>query len=409
MSTLTTDPPTTGTDEGDRVLVRRPWMTVTAREILVKVSDRSFVLSTIFTTLLLVAAVAASAFFSTRSSEYVVATVDSGDTAASEIAASAGDLIASSGDSLEVTQMADEQALRNAVIAGDVDAGLIQTGNEYVLLGGEEIAGDLQSVVSDAVRTAVLSENAREAGTSLAELESGSQVRTELLAADSDQGAASYVVGFVFAFLFYMATIMFGMTIANSVLEEKQNRVVEILATAIPIRQILYGKVLGNSLLAFGQIVLYGVVGLIAVNVAGLAPDIGWILAASGWFIAFFVLGFLALASVWAVLGALASRSEDLQTNTGPIIMVIMAVLFVGLFATGTALQVASFVPVMSSVAMPVRMLSEDVALWQPIVSLLLTAVAALGLLRLGERIYERAVMQGGTALTWRQAFRLES
>ena len=54
-------------------------------------------------------------------------------------------------------------------------------------------------------------------------------------------------------------------------------------------------------------------------------------------------------------------------------------------------------------------MLKDDVALWEPVVSLLLTVAAAYLLLRLGEKIYQRAVMQGGTALTWRQAMRLEA
>ncbi|SEE11172.1 ABC transporter permease [Ruania alba] len=409
MSTLTTEPRATADSERDSALLRRPWITVTVREILVKVTDRSFVLSTLFTSLLLIGAVAVSAFFSARTTEHEVGTVATAEATVDDVLGSASQTIESAGDSVLITELESEQELRTAVVEGELDSALLQTSDGYVLLGGEEIDSDLQRAIDDAVRTVVLNENARAAGTTLAELEAGSTVTTELLATDADRGAAAYVAGFVFAFLFYMAALMYGMTIANSVLEEKQNRVVEILATAIPIRQILYGKVLGNSILAFGQIVLYGVVGLIAVNVADLAPDVGWILAASGWFIAFFALGFLALASVWAVLGSLASRTEDLQTNTGPIIMVIMAVLFVGLFATGTALQVASFVPVMSSVAMPVRMLSEDVPLWQPIVSLLLTGAAAWGMLRVGERIYQRAVMQGGTALTWRQAFRLES
>ena len=139
------------------------------------------------------------------------------------------------------------------------------------------------------------------------------------------------------------------------------------------------------------------------------SADIGWILGASGWFIAFFVVGFTPLAAVWAVLGSLASRSEDLQSNTGPIIGIILIALFAGLFATGTALTVASYIPVVSSVAMPVRLLSGDVALWEPLVSLGLTVVAAYLLLRLGERIYQRAVMHGGTALTWRKAMKLEA
>ncbi|WP_154794055.1 ABC transporter permease [Occultella kanbiaonis] len=386
--------------------VRNPWLIVTIREIMVKLADKSFVISTIVTLAMIAASVVIGAVVGNRTSDFTVGTTQ---TDAAVVAQAGTEAITSAGDTLEVTEFDSEDALRAAVLEGDVDAGLLAGADGWVLLGGSEVDSALSTALTDAVSQSVLAANAEAAGTTLGELMAGSEVTTEFLDPDADRGALAFIVGFIFAFLFYMAAIIFGMTIANSVLEEKQNRVVEILATAIPIRQLLYGKVLGNSLLAFAQILLYCVVGLTAVNLTGLAGDIGWILSASGWFIAFFVVGFTALAAVWAVLGSLASRSEDLQSNTGPIITVIMVALFVGLFAEGIWLDIASFVPVVSSVAMPIRMLAGDVPIWQGLVSLALTAVAAYGLLRLGERIYQRAVMQGGTALSWRQALKLQA
>lgn len=383
-----------------------PWLVVTIREVVVKLTDRSFILSTVLTVLLIVAGTGISAFMAGRSTTFDIGTVDA-ETAA--IAQSAEHAVSGDGDDLQVTSFDTEDALRAAVLDEKVDAGLLAGPDGYTLLGADQIDPTLQRAVSSAVEQQVMGANAQAAGTTLAELRQGATVSTTLIGPDAGRTTVAQVAGFIFAFLFYMAAIMFGMTIANSVLEEKQNRVVEILATAIPIRQLLYGKVLGNSLLAFGQIALFGVVGLIGVNVAGLAGDVGWILGASGWFIAFFVAGFIALAAVWAVLGSLASRSEDLQSNTGPVIGVIMVALFAGLFAQGTLLQVASFVPVVSSVAMPIRLLAGQVPIWEPVVSLLLTVVTAALLIRLGERIYQRAVMHSGSAITWRQAFRLES
>lgn len=383
-----------------------PWLVVTIREVVVKLTDRSFILSTVLTVLLIVAGTGISAFMAGRSTTFDIGTVDA---EAAAIAQSAEHAVSGDGDDLQVTSFATEDALRAAVLDEKVDAGLLAGPDGYTLLGADQIDPTLERAVSSAVEQHVMGANAQAAGTTLAELRQGATVSTTLIGPDAGRATVAQVAGFIFAFLFYMAAIMFGMTIANSVLEEKQNRVVEILATAIPIRQLLYGKVLGNSLLAFGQIALFGVVGLIGVNVAGLAGDVGWILGASGWFIAFFVAGFIALAAVWAVLGSLASRSEDLQSNTGPVIGVIMVALFAGLFAQGTLLQVASFVPVVSSVAMPIRLLAGQVPIWEPVVSLLLTVVTAALLIRLGERIYQRAVMHSGSAITWRQAFRLES
>ncbi|MPV36117.1 ABC transporter permease [Georgenia subflava] len=405
-TTAPTPTPTGSPTVGVETSVRHPWLVVATREIIVKLTDRNFMLSTALTLVLIAAGVVFSSWMSGRTTEHTVAVATP---AAAEIVAAGEEAITADGDALTISEVGSEDAAREAVLAEDADVALLEGPDGWTLLGLSEISSALSTTLTEEVENATLMENAGAAGLTVEELTAGSAVSTELLDDDAGRATMASIIGFAFAFLFYMAAIVFGMTIANSVLEEKQNRVVEILATAIPIRQLLYGKVLGNSLLAFAQIALYAVVALVAVNVMDVAADIGWILGASGWFIAFFVVGFTALAAVWAVLGSLASRSEDLQSNTGPVITVIMVALFVGLFATGTPLAVASYVPVVSSVAMPVRLLSEDVAAWEPIVSLGVTAVVAYLLLRLGERIYQRAVMQGGTALTWRQAMRLEA
>lgn len=386
--------------------VAHPWWIVTAREISVKLHDRSFLVSTVVTVLLVAASVAASALLGGRSADHVLATAAP---EAAPVAARAAQALAESGDdTLTVHSAPAPDAARMAVADETADAALLRDLDGWTVVGRDDVDPALARVLEQAVAEETLAARARAAGTTAEELTAGSGLRTELLSGEPDRGPARLVVGFVFAFLFYLAAILFGMAIANSVLEEKQNRVVEILATAVPVRQLLYGKVLGNSLLAFAQIGLYAAVGLVGVNVTGAAADVGWILAASGWFLAFFVAGFAAQASVWAVLGSLASRSEDLQTSTGPIMTVLIGALFVGLYAEGAWLTAASFVPVVSSVAMPIRLLDGGVAWWQPVLSLTIALAAAWALLRLGERIYQRAVFQGGRSLTWREAARLE-
>ncbi|WP_083942200.1 ABC transporter permease [Sanguibacter suarezii] len=409
MSTATSTRPPQLDDAAtpDLPAVKNPWLVVTVREIMVKLTDRNFLLSTGLTVVLIVAGIGLSAFLGSRTADHTVVVTSS---EGREIAAGATEAITAddSGDTLTITEVADEAAARQQVLDGEVDVALVATDEGWSLVGRESVDGTLSGALSASVTSTVLDANAQAAGTTVDTLTAGSEVTTELLEGSDERNALKSAAAFTFAFLFYMAAIIFGMAIANSVLEEKQNRVVEILATAIPIRQLLYGKVVGNSLLAFAQIGLFALVALIGLNITGAASDFGWLLGASGWFIAFFVVGFTALAAVWAVLGSLASRSEDLQSNTGPITTVIMVALFVGIFADGVWLTAASYVPVVSSVAMPVRLLHGDVPIWEPIVSLLVVIVTAYALLRLGERVYQRAVMQGGTALKWRQALKLE-
>ena len=411
MSTLThttAGSPTPGASPTDDTsAVKNPWLVVTVREITVRLTDRSFLISTGLTVLLIAASVALSAFLGNRTSDYTVAV--SADDAREIVEAGAATLEADgSGDTLAATELPDAAAAEAAVRSGEADAALVAAGDGWSLVWLDETDEALAATITDSVNTQVLAANAQAAGTTVEALTAGSQVETRLLEGSVENAGVKSAVSFIFAFLFYMAALIFGMAIANSVLEEKQNRVVEILATAIPIRQLLYGKVLGNSLLAFAQIALFAVVALVAANITGATDGLGWLLGASGWFIAFFVVGFTALAAVWAVLGSLASRSEDLQSNSGPITTVIVVALFAGLFADGVWLTIASYVPVVSSIAMPIRMLDGDVPVWEPLVSFGLSILAAYALVRLGERIYQRAVMQGGTALKWRQALKVE-
>jgi ABC-2 type transport system permease protein len=202
-----------------------------------------------------------------------------------------------------------------------------------------------------------------------------------------------------------MAALIFGMQIANSVVEEKQSRIVEIIATSIPVRHLLAGKILGNTVLAVLQILLYAGVGLIGMS---FTPYGSFIPAISGpvvWFLVFFAAGFVALACLWAVAGALASRTEDLQSTTTPLTFIVMGIFFSSFLLDGTAKVVASFVPPVSAVLMPIRILEEDVPVWQPIAGLALLLLFALGTILVGERLYRRSLLQNQGRVSLKEAW----
>ncbi len=392
-----------------------PWAIVTLREVMVKARDRSYLISTLVTLVLIVGSVVFNAYMSTRADEYT-------------IAVPARESIALENEGEEIVLMADEagqadggttrfevlsaetvEQAEELVSSGEADAALTVGSNGWTLTGNEDLPSGLQQGIADALRAHSLEVNATNAGTTPEALLAGSEFQTALLNGNAENQVVAQITGFVFGFLFYMAAIIFGMAIATSVLEEKQNRVVEILATAIPIRQLLYGKVAGNTVLAMIQLALYAGAALLALTFTDTAELAGSIIPASGWFLLFFLVGFLILASLWAMIGSMASRSEDLNNSSGPVLTIIIVALFAGLFAKGQLLVVASYVPVISTVAMPVRMLSAEVPLWETLLSLAVALAAAYALLRFGERIYRRAVMQSGGALTLRKAMKLEA
>ena len=410
MSTTETRRPDSSVQQGPDAAPNTtpPWAIVTLREVMVKARDRSYLISTLVTLVLIVGAVVFNAYMANRGDDYAVAVTG---TSGAAVVETAGETAGTDDNTtFEAVNADSPDAARELVRNGDADAALLQDSDGvWTLVGNEEVDGGLRSALTEALRLTVLNDNAEAAGTTGTELLAGSELQEELLEGNAENALLATVVGFAFSFLFYMSAIIFGMAIATSVLEEKQNRVVEILATAIPIRQLLYGKVAGNTVLAMIQLALYGGAALLALNMTDTADMVGMIIPASGWFLVFFLAGFLILASAWAMLGAMASRNEDLSNSSTPVLAVVFAALFAGLFAKGQLLVIASYIPVVSSVAMPIRMLNTDVPLWETFLSLAIALAAAYALLRFSENIYRRAVMQSGGALTLRKAMKLES
>jgi len=381
------------------------WKVIAQREIGVKLHDKVFVGSTVFMVVVLVASVGLSTFFGNRVDEPTVAVTSPEGAQLVEAANEVAD-DQDLGLRADTEQVDDARAGEALLREGEAAALLVQlTDGGWEVVGDQSVDGSLKRALTSAATATALETNATQAGTTVEELSAGSELEERLLDAGALPEPVRYVVTFVFAFLFYLTALTFGIAIAQSVVEEKQSRVVEILAAAIPVRQLLIGKVVGNSLMAIVQVVVLVGVGLLAMALIGQGEVLAPVVAAGGWFVVFFLLGFAAVACVWAVAGSVATRSEDLQATTMPVTLVVMGALFAGIFASGKVLVVLSFVPLVSSVAMPVRMLEGGVAWWQPVVSGLLVLAAAALLVRLGARLYEGSLLRTERRTTLKEAF----
>ncbi|MEV0683976.1 ABC transporter permease [Nocardia sp. NPDC050378] len=383
------------------------WRIVSAREIVVKLRDRNFVISTVVTIVAIIASVAVSGFLGSRPERIDIVATGSG---AGEVLSLANELAARSGTDISFRgyQARDRAEVEQNVRNDKAEAGLVPAPGGWELIGNSAENDDATTYITAAAQQLALQSNAAEFGATMEELTRGAEVSYTLLDKSAVDPGLAKIVAFVFAFLFYLASILFGMSIAQSVIEEKQNRIVEILASAIPLRQLLIGKVVGNAVLAFGQLVLFVVAGLGGLVFLGKADQLGRIAGAAGWFIVFFVVGFLALASLWAVAGSLSTRSEDLQSTSTPLSMLIMIVLFAGIFLSGTGRVIASYVPITSIIAMPSRLAEGTAAWWEPLIALTLMAATTYAIVVLAEKIYRRSLMQTQGRLTLRQALALE-
>jgi ABC-2 type transport system permease protein len=220
---------------------------------------------------------------------------------------------------------------------------------------------------------------------------------------------AAFLVPFMFALVFFFTSLTFGIQIAQSVAEEKQTRMVEILVAAVPVRLLLVGKVVAGGILALAQVAL---IALVSVTAAQFTDDAGSLLPllapAMTWFVPFFVLGFVMLASLWAAVGALVNRLEDVNNAGMPVQLMVMAPFFLVIFLQDNpaAMRVMSYVPLSAPTAMPVRLFDGDAAGWEPFVSLALLALATVGALLAGARIYEGSLLRTNGRTSWSAAWR---
>lgn len=371
------------------------WRVVAAREIYVKLHDKTFLFATGFLILIIAAALFVPTLID--GSKTSVGVID--DTSAAVVETADTD-----GDSFTVTTYDDVAAIEAALRAESLDVALLPTNDGFELTANTSIDQDVRTTLTDAVARVQLQRNAEEAGISMAVLTADTDVSKRLLDPAPFPPGVTFGLTFGFAMVFYITTLAFGMSLAQSVVQEKETRIVEILAAAIPVRALLAGKVVASAVLALGQLVLLTATSLVGLQLSGRGNMLAELAGPAAWYVVFFILGFIALEGIFAVAGAMATRNEDLQSTTLPAQTILIVPLFVVIYANETVTAVASYVPIASSFAMPSRMLSTNVTWWQPALAAIIVLATAVGLVLLAARIYERSLLKTQRKLTYREA-----
>ena len=230
----------------------------------------------------------------------------------------------------------------------------------------------------------------------------------ELLEPAATDPTLAYLVAFGFGIVFFMSALTFGTTIAQSVVEEKQTRIVEILLSTVSARALLTGKVIGNSVMAFGQIIAIAVLAILGLLLTGQRVLLGGLGASVIWFVVFFAVGFVMLAALFAATSAMVSRSEDIGSVTTPVTMLVMIPYFLVIFFNDnpTVLAIMSYVPFSAPVGMPMRVFLGEAQWWEPILSLVILVATTAAAVLVGERIYRNSLLKTGPRVRLGEALR---
>lgn len=217
-----------------------------------------------------------------------------------------------------------------------------------------------------------------------------------------------YFIAIGFGLVFLMAASTFGGTIAQSVVEEKQTRVVEVLLSAIPARTLLAGKVIGNTILAMAQILALAAIATVGLIVTGQKEVLSSLGAPIIWFAVFFLFGFILLAALFAAAASMVSRQEDIGSTTMPITMLVMApyVLVIVFNDNPLVLTIMSYVPFSAPVGMPMRLFVGEAQWWEPLLSLVILLASCVAAIAIGAKIYENSLLRMGKKLTLSEALR---
>ncbi|WP_340006481.1 ABC transporter permease [Paenibacillus sp. FSL K6-0276] len=244
------------------------------------------------------------------------------------------------------------------------------------------------------------------------------QIATQQLNADGTAGdkdasqestpAINYVIVYAMLMLFFMSIMMTGNMIAAEITSEKSSRIMEILITsASPLAQ-MFGKVIGVflvGLLQIGVIIAAVVVNLKLPHNATILKDLDLDLGQLNinlllYGIVLYVLGYFLYALMYAAVGSIVSRTEDLGQAVMPIMMLGFVAFYVPLFSISNAdtllVKVASYVPFTSPLTMLLRIGVGEVAIWQVIVSLAILLVTTFIFGWLAAKIYRTGVLMYG-------------
>ncbi len=255
----------------------------------------------------------------------------------------------------------------------------------------------------------------------------------------ADASEASAVLGYVSGFVIYMLIFLYGSMVMRGVVEEKANRIIEVIASSARPFEIMMGKVVGIGLVGLTQLAAWFALGSLVTTVAGVAlssslpaPDpsnpmtqgggLSAVLAQEGialpeiqivsvlMFIFNFFAGYFLYASLFAAVGSAVDQEADAGSLTFPVTLPVMiTMLFIGnviAAPNGTLATVLSLIPLFSPILMTVRVAATNVPWWQLVLSIMLSIGAFFGAIWLASRIYRIGMLSYGKKPSFKEIAR---
>ncbi|WP_019420012.1 ABC transporter permease [Paenibacillus sp. OSY-SE] len=225
----------------------------------------------------------------------------------------------------------------------------------------------------------------------------------------------SIVVVMVLIVLLFMTNTMTGNMIASEVTQEKSSRIMEILITSVSPLAQMFGKIIGMFLLGLLQIGIFLAVVLLNLMLphnAGPLKELNFDISMIDWSVVgggllLYVLGYFLYATLFAAVGSIVSRTEDLAQAIMPITMLTMAAFYIAIFSVSTPnsmlVKVTSYIPFFIPTSMLLRIGIGNSAWWEFWVGVLIMLVSVVFFGWLSAKIYRTGVLMYGKRPSWKE------
>jgi len=220
-------------------------------------------------------------------------------------------------------------------------------------------------------------------------------------------GEGNFLVAMLFLTLLFIPSLVYGQEVMRGVIQEKNDRVVEILVSSMTPMELLSGKILGMAAIGLTQIAVWlamgiGLAGAGMSQAAGAGVDLSSVLRPSvaAWFVVFFLLSYLVTVGVYAAGGAIVSSEKEAQQVLTPVMFVFLVpwLLLMPILTNpdATLSVVLSLVPIYTPMTMFIRLLVSEPPAWQVALSLLLSVATIVFLLKATAKIFRAGLLATG-------------
>lgn len=408
------------------------------REFLKRVRTKSFIILTITMPFIMAALVFVPLWLSSieNDEQQKVAVIDPTGVYAKALKTSKS--FAFSAQPVITEEMRSEDSPYDAVVA--ISGDLVKNNGKVTIYSHKEIPGNLLDYIQSKLNETVQKQKLEATGIAgldkiIDDVQRDVNMKTVKWSKEGDEQASStyaaIIVGGIFTLLIYIFVITYGGMVMQSVIEEKTNRIVELLVSSVKPFQLMMGKIIGVMLVGIAQMALWGVMLSIIMTVASvgfgisqaqsiaagqpmpsptmnMSQDTQELLTAivnlpyaeiGLMFIIMFVGGYLLYSSFFAATGASINEQEDANQFVVPITMITLFGLYAAMYSIentdGPLAFWASLFPLTSPIVMMIR-IPFGVPLWQELMSIALLYASAFLMIWIGGKIYRVGILMYG-------------